>query len=72
MKVICSAAKVCAKFDVLDESHCQEILDLQKKLSNEEAVVLEHTRKVVPITDSCSSRHPLTPSTVLLQNLNVN
>ena len=44
MKVICSAAKVRAKFDVLDESHCQEILDLQKKLSNEEAVVLEHTR----------------------------
>ena len=61
MKVICSAAKVRAKFDVLDESHCQEILDLQKKLSNEEAVVLQHTRKVVAITDSCSSnKHPLT------------
>ena len=55
MKVTCSAANVLAKFDVLGENHGQEILDLQKKMSNEEEVVLEHTRKVVAITDSCSS-----------------
>ena len=59
MKVTCSAAKVRAKFDVLGENHGQEILDLQKKLSNEEEVVLEHTRKVVAITDSCSSNEHL-------------
>ena len=55
MKVTCSAAKVRTKFDVLGENHGQEILDLHKKMSNEEGVVLEHTRKVVAITDSCSS-----------------
>ena len=61
MKVTCSAAKVRAKFDVLGENHGQEILDLQKKMSNEEEVVLEHTRKLVAITDSCSSNeHPCT------------
>ena len=61
MKVTCSAAKVRAKFDVLGENHGPEILDLQKKMSNEEEVVLEHTRKVVAITDSCSSNeHPCT------------
>ena len=59
MKVTCSAAKVRAKFDVLGENHGQEILDLKKKLSNEEEVVLEHTRKVVAITDSCSSNEHL-------------
>ena len=61
MKVTCSAAKVHAKFDVLGENHGQEILDLQKKMPNEEEVALEHTRKVVAITDSCSSNeHPCT------------
>ena len=61
IKVTCSAANVLAKFDVLGENHGQEILDLQKKMSNEEEVVLEHTRKVVAITDSCSSNeHPCT------------
>ena len=55
MKVICSAAKVRAKFDVLGENHGQEILDLQKKKSNGEEVVLEHTREVMSITDSCSA-----------------
>ena len=61
MKVTCSAAKVRAKFDVLGENHGQEILDLQKKMSSEEEVVLEHTRKVVAITGSCSSNeHPCT------------
>ena len=42
MKVTCSAAKIRAKFDVLGENHGPEILDLQKKMSNEEEVVLEH------------------------------
>ena len=61
MKVTCSAAKIRTKFDVLGENHGPEILDLQKKMSNEEEVVLEHTRKVVAITDSCSSNeHPCT------------
>ena len=61
MKVTCSAANVRAKFDVLGENHGQEILDLQKNMSNEEEVVLELTGKVVAITDSCSSNeHPCT------------
>ena len=61
MKVTCSTAKVRAKFDVLGENHGQKILDLQKKLSNEKELVLEHTRKVVAITDSCcSNEHPCT------------
>ena len=61
MKVTCSAAKIRAKFEVLGENHGPEILDLQKKMSNEEEIVLEHTRKVVAITDSCSSNeHPCT------------
>lgn len=46
---------------MLDESHGQEILDLQKKLSNNEEVVLEHTRKLVAFADTCSSnKHPCT------------
>ena len=68
MKVTCLAANVAATFNVLYESHGQEITDLQKKSSNEEEIVLVHTRKVVTITHSCSSNklNIHIPSSVLM------
>ena len=55
MKVICSAAKVRAKFDVRRKSWSGNSV-LTKKMSNEEEVVLEHTKKLIAITDSGSSK----------------